>query len=275
MKFKHNKRRNTAFLYEALIKELTKASIRENAEQQKQIVKVLKEFFHKGSTLAQELELYKTLYNTTNIREKQAEKILSEVKKVFLALNRGEIYKQQSRLISRINKSISSSVFNNFVPNYKSIATISQIFNKSAPIKSKIMLEGQIINMMTSRVGNLEESNNAKLNNTTIKLFSKKFNSVYEDLFKEQKELLSKFVSSFKDNGLELKIFLNEELGRLKKELNSATTAQTIKEDTELQKKTKKVLKLLDDFSGQYINENMLKRVLSVQKLVREIKTDG
>tara|TARA_Y100000034_G_scaffold107919_1_gene137902 strand:- start:1225 stop:2052 length:828 start_codon:yes stop_codon:yes gene_type:complete len=275
MKFKHNKRRNTAFLYEALIKELTKASIRENAEQQKQIVKVLKEFFHKGSTLAQELELYKTLYNTTNIREKQAEKILSEVKKVFLALNRGEIYKQQSRLISRINKGISPSVFNNFVPNYKSIATISQIFNKSAPIKSKIMLEGQIINMMTSRVGNLEESNNAKLNNTTIKLFSKKFNSVYEDLFKEQKELLSKFVSSFKDNGLELKIFLNEELGRLKKELNSATTAQTIKEDTELQKKTKKVLKLLDDFSGQYINENMLKRVLSVQKLVREIKTDG
>ncbi len=136
MKFKHNKRRNTAFLYEALIKELTKASIRENAEQQKQIVKVLKEFFHKGSTLAQELELYKTLYNTTNIREKQAEKILSEVKKVFLALNRGEIYKQQSRLISRINKSISSNVFNNFVPNYKSIATISQIFNKSAPIKS-------------------------------------------------------------------------------------------------------------------------------------------
>ena len=275
MKFKHNKRRNTAFLYEALIKELTKASIRENTEQQKQIVKVLKEFFYKGSTLAQELELYKALYSTTNIREKQAEKILSEVKKVFLALNRGEIYKQQSQLISRINKGISPSVFNNFVPNYRSIATISQIFNKSAPIKSKIMLEGQIINMMTSAPGNLEESNNAKLNNTTIKLFSKKFNSVYEDLFKEQKELLSKFVSSFKDNGLELKIFLNEELARLKKELNSAAASPTLKEDTELQKKTKKVLKLLDDFSGQYINENMLKRVLSVQKLVREIKTDG
>mgnify|MGYP003626543872 FL=1 len=275
MKFKHNKRRNTAFLYEALIKELTKASIRENTEQQKQIVKVLKEFFYKGSTLAQELELYKTLYSTTNIREKQAEKILSEVKKVFMALNRGEIYKQQSQLISRINKGISPNVFNNFVPNYRSIATISQIFNKSAPIKSKIMLEGQIINMMTSAPGNLEESNNAKLNNTTIKLFSKKFNSVYEDLFKEQKELLSKFVSSFKDNGLELKIFLNEELARLKKELNSAANAPTLKEDTELQKKTKKVLKLLDDFSGQYINENMLKRVLSVQKLVREIKTDG
>tara|TARA_R110000824_G_scaffold225727_3_gene413433 strand:- start:968 stop:1795 length:828 start_codon:yes stop_codon:yes gene_type:complete len=275
MKFKHNKRRNTAFLYEALIKELTKASIRENTEQQKQIVKVLKEFFYKGSTLAQELELYKALYSTTNIREKQAEKILSEVKKVFMALNRGEIYKQQSQLISRINKGISPSVFNNFVPNYRSIATISQIFNKSAPIKSKIMLEGQIINMMTSAPGNLEESNNAKLNNTTIKLFSKKFNSVYEDLFKEQKELLSKFVSSFKDNGLELKIFLNEELARLKKELNSAAAGPTLKEDTELQKKTKKVLKLLDDFSGQYINENMLKRVLSVQKLVREIKTDG
>jgi len=275
MKFKHNKRRNTAFLYEALIKELTKVSIRENAEKQKQIVGVLKEFFYKGTILAQELELYKSLYDTTNIKEKQAEKILSEVKKVFFALNHSEIYKQQSRLISRINKGISPRVFNNYVPNYKSIATIAQIFSKEVPIKNKVLLEGQIINKMTFNAHALKESNDIKLNNAAIRLFSKKFNSVYGDLFKEQKDLLSKFVSSFKDNGLELKIFLNEEIGRLKKELNNSFGAPSIKEDTELQKKTEKVLKLLDDFSGQYINESMLKKILNVQKLVREINTDG
>ena len=47
----------------------------------------MKEFFRKVAILAQELELYKTLYNTTNVKEKQAEKILAEVKKVFFALD--------------------------------------------------------------------------------------------------------------------------------------------------------------------------------------------
>ena len=275
MKFKHNKRRNTAFLYEALIRELTKASIRENNEKQQQVVKVLKEFFRKGDILAQELELYKTLYNTTNVKEKQAEKILAEVKKVFFALDHNEIYKQQSRLISKINKGISPKVFNNYVPNYKSIATIAQIFNKKMPIKNKVLLEGQIINKMAYGATTLKESASPKLNNATLKLFSKKFNSVYGELLGEQKELLSKFVSSFKDNGLELKMFLNEEIGRLKKELNNSLDEPLIKEDAELQKKTEEVLKLLDNFSGQYINEDMLKKILNVQKLVREINTDG
>ena len=275
MKFKHNKRRNTAFLYEALIRELTKASIRENNEKQQQVVKVLKEFFRKGAILAQELELYKTLYNTTNVKEKQAEKILAEVKKVFFALDHNEIYKQQSRLISKINKGISPKVFNNYVPNYKSIATIAQIFNKKMPIKNKVLLEGQIINKMAYGATTLKESASPKLNNATLKLFSKKFNSVYGELLGEQKELLSKFVSSFKDNGLELKMFLNEEIGRLKKELNNSLDEPLIKEDAELQKKTEEVLKLLDNFSGQYINEDMLKKILNVQKLVREINTDG
>ena len=275
MKFKHNKRRNTAFLYEALIRELTKASIRENNEKQQQVVEILKEFFKKGTVLSQELELYKTLYNTTNIKEKQAEKILSEVKKVFFALNHDNIYKQQSRLINKINKDISPAVFNNYVPNYKSIATIAQIFNKSAPIKNKVLLEGQIINKMSSRVESLKEDNDVKLNNTTVRLFSKKFNSAYDGLLSEQKKLLSKYVSSFKDNGLELKIFLNEEIGRLKNTLNNSLNQQTIKGDEELKEKTKRVISVLDNFSGQYIDENMLKKVLNIQKLVGEINTDG
>ena len=143
------------------------------------------------------------------------------------------------------------------------------------PIKNKVLLEGQIINKMAYGATTLKESASPKLNNATLKLFSKKFNSVYGELLGEQKELLSKFVSSFKDNGLELKMFLNEEIGRLKKELNNSLDEPLIKEDAELQKKTEEVLKLLDNFSGQYINEDMLKKILNVQKLVREINTDG
>ena len=44
----HNKKRNTAFLYECLIRELTKAIIKENKEQQRVVKSILKEFFLTG-----------------------------------------------------------------------------------------------------------------------------------------------------------------------------------------------------------------------------------
>ena len=39
MKLKHNKKRNTAFVYEALIKEATSALLKNNAEKREKIVK--------------------------------------------------------------------------------------------------------------------------------------------------------------------------------------------------------------------------------------------
>ena len=56
---KHNKKRNTAFLYECLIKELTKAIVREDKKRQFITKKVIKEFFNKNSELRKELNLYK------------------------------------------------------------------------------------------------------------------------------------------------------------------------------------------------------------------------
>ena len=58
---KHNKKRNTAFLYECLIRELTKAILKEDKQGQKKVKALLREFFTKGKVLAKELDLYKSL----------------------------------------------------------------------------------------------------------------------------------------------------------------------------------------------------------------------
>ena len=58
------------------------------------------------------------------------------------------------------------------------------------------------------------------MDNLVYKTFANKFNKEYSTgLIKEQKELLAKFISSFSNNGLDLKFYLNEEIGRLKKEV--------------------------------------------------------
>ena len=63
---------------------------------------------------------------------------------------------------------------------------------------------------------------------------------------------MTKYISSFIDNGIELKVFLNEELGRLKKVVTESMTMEEVKNDEEMSEKTKKVLEIIDDFNDFY-----------------------
>ena len=269
-KLKHNKRRNTAFLFEALVKELTKATIKVEVPRKKKIAATLQEFFKKGTVLGKELELYKSLYESRSLTKEQAEKILAEVKRVYSTLDRGSAFAAQSQLISKINKNIGPDVFDNFVPNYKSIASIAQLFDKKNTIKSRVLMETRILKHMTSKQVQQKESE-MKLSNTELRMFSKNFNSTYNNLLEEQKKLLSKYISSFDDNGLELKVYLNEEISRLREVIKESLGLEEIKNDPSMIKKTKDVLKTLDNFKGQFISEGVLKKVLKIQDLAKEI----
>ena len=62
MRLKHNKKRNTAFVYETLVRELTESVVKNNKNKQNKIVSIIKEHFTDDSTLREELELYKSIY---------------------------------------------------------------------------------------------------------------------------------------------------------------------------------------------------------------------
>jgi len=110
------------------------------------------------------------------------------------------------------------------------------------------------------------------VDNLTYRQFVGKFNEKYDDkLLKEQKDLLTYYVTSFSDNSLQLKIFLNEEIDRLKKKLGEAKQTSCIKEDEDMINKTEKIISRLQGFSKQTINENVLLTVLKTQSLVQEI----
>ena len=77
---------------------------------------------------------------------------------------------------------------------------------------------------------------------------------------------------SFSDNGLDLNIYLNEELGRLKNVLFESNNVKEILEDTEMLEKSKTVLSILESFKEQPVSVDMIKKVLRVQNLAREIQ---
>ena len=271
-RLKHNKKRNTAFLFETLVKELTKASINNDEKRRSSITSILKKHFKKGEVLYRELDLYRSVNEALDTDRATAERILSEAKTFYSMIPQKDVFSAQTELIDDINKEVGDDVYGNFVPNYKNLATLDQIFNSNLNMKDRVLLENKIIYNMIAE--NERPDQMQHISNLTYKTFTKKFNEAYSDsLHKEQKELLSKYVLSFVDNGLELKVYLNEELERLKKEVKESQELEEVKEDENMIQNTEKVLDLIDSFSKEQLDEAQIRKVLKIQELVREVKS--
>jgi len=266
----HNKKRNTAFLYEILLKEGTKAAIDKNLSRAKLIKNIIFEHFNNSTELFKELQLYKTL-KENSIEKEYAERFLKEVEARYEKLNKLKLFNEQTSLINKINKYISPQIFETFVSNYKDLATIAQVFNPKTSIKEKILLEKNII----AKISILNEHTDKKLetiDNLLFKTFSKKFNDKYSNLLSEQKQLLSKYINCLSENSIEFKIYLNEELTRLKETVSNSLNSPEIKEDESMINKTKETLNFLDSFKQiKDLNQDMLQKILKIQQFVHEV----
>ena len=149
MKFKHNKKRNTAFLFEALIKEMAKSVVSNDTERQNKIARIVKRHFQKRGVLYKDLQTYKVLIDLREAEETFARRILAEVRRDRQKINTTRVFTEQSKLIKKINVELGRDVYANFVPNYKSMATIAQLFSDSLSPKEKVLLEDRILEEMT------------------------------------------------------------------------------------------------------------------------------
>tara|TARA_R110002020_G_scaffold1827_1_gene8383 strand:- start:485 stop:1315 length:831 start_codon:yes stop_codon:yes gene_type:complete len=273
MKNRHNKKRNTAFVFEALSREATVAIIKGDAKRKEKVVSIVRKYFTGDSILKKDLECYRSLYENQNLDEQTSQKILEAVKVSKRLIDPDGLFKQQTEIINDINKELTPATFNNFVPNYKSLATIAKMFNTSSP-KESVILELRVVNSM---LGKAETPTMQPIDSITFATFTKKFNSKYSDvLLQEQKELLNHYISSFGSDDLESKIYLNRELTRLKESLEKATEVEEVANDPEMIKKTKLVKERLQNLSSATtLNEATLFTILKTQELVKEIHNDA
>ena len=272
-KFKHNKKRNSAFLYEILIQQLTKAVLSKNEKIQNEITLLIKESFSRDSMMYRELKLYRAISHTKNVGIITAEKIMNEVKICHKEIDKKQLVSEQNKIARKIRKLLSDEVFSNFVPNYKDLASISQIFNQKTPIKSKILLENELVGKMSITQ---EKNKMVPIDNIVYKSFAKRFNDEYKNsLLTEQKTLLNKFITSFHNNGIELKAYLNEEIGRLKKELKKSLMKEEFVVDQQMSDNARKVLSLLESYKEKMPDKEMVHEVIKIQGLVQEINTSA
>ena len=267
-KIKHNKKRNTAFLYEALVRELTKATMKKNNEKKKTIVSIFKEFFKPRSPLARDLKLYQNILQTKVDDKRLAEKIVFESRLERSAIDNKDLFNEQSALISRINKELSPEVFTNFVPNYKDLATLHQIFNNPRiEAKQRVLLEEAVISGMI-----IEEQEQKQridhIDNIVYESFTKRFNESYEGLNTRQRDLLQAYIASVGDN-LEMKVYLDDEISNIKQELQESVELEIFPDQK------RELLDLVESFSDKEIGQQELTKILKIQQLLEESKEDA
>jgi hypothetical protein len=271
MRLRHNKKRNTAFLYELLVKQYAIASLQENKKLCSEIKETLASFFRAGKPLANELALYKNLYETNSIDGFTAMRLVQESYNAYQKLDEKELFNEQTKLINWINKNVGQDAFDTFVPNYKTLATISQIFGGETDVKQKVILERKLVGTLIERPQQQKKAELQPIDNlvyrTVVQNFNKKYN---ETLNESQRRLIESYVMSITDGGLQFQMRLNEEIQRIRETITTynSTNPQT-------SQKLNSVLELIETFRKAPINEQVLEKVLKLQALAQEITDNG
>ena len=271
MYMKHNKRRNTAFLFECLIREMTVASMNEDVERAKEIKNLVKSYFSKSKILGKELELYEALYETTGIDLFTAEKLVHTVRVAHLDLDKKEIFEEQTMLIDIINKKIGKKVYSNFVPNYKQIATINQMFNEKTSIKNRVLLERTILKSLVDPPVK-QENKLENIDNLVYEKFVDNYNEAYEDLLQEQKDLLKYHILSFTNDGVDFKLFVDKEMNRIKNVLDECRNISEIKNDKLMSENYELVVEKVDQLMTEEVSDDLVMDIMKLQKLAHEVQ---
>ena len=96
MRPKHNKKRNTAFVYESLVKEATVAILKNDYERRDKVVNIIKKHFNRDSLLRKDLEIYQSLYENQSLDKNTSTRILTEAKLASRLLDTEGIFVKQS-----------------------------------------------------------------------------------------------------------------------------------------------------------------------------------
>lgn len=271
-KMTHNKKRNTAFLFEALVKEQVECVLKKNDKKAKLIEATIKRFFSPNSVLGKELELYSALSESKCLSNELAERLLNSAKASRQNINDSIIFAEQSKLIHFINKTFGDKVYEHFIPSYRVLATINGVFNSKLPLKQRVVMEQKVKDWMTQKPEEQIDNLPQEIDTIVFQQYIKNFNEKYSNLLDEQKQLLSNYILYEFGSEFDFKIFLNEECSRLLKVISNEVN--NVK-DVELKNNINECITNLKNISFKHIDETLVYSIMKYQELAREIKNEN
>ena len=281
MKIKHSKYKNTGILFELLVRQITADTLKGGDSP---AIDILKEYFVKTS-LGREYKLYESILKSKVLNEGRANIVISTILENSQKFNRSSLRKQKYNLINEIKKHYNLDIFFGAkIKNYKELAslyTLIEGYNSKEASDSQQIIDNKItlLEHLTKQEVNTDNVKEDVLNEfktydkdlriLTYKVLLEKFNSKYENLSTEQKQVLKEFINSV-DSTPGLREFYNSKINDLQATLNEE--AKNIK-DKATQIKIQEVAKYLVelDKTAKVSNDNLVD-LLQYYELVKEIK---
>ncbi len=282
MKVKHSKFKNTAILFELLVKQITQEVLSNSTKNISE--KIIKEFFSSNKELAKELKLYNQIVKEKYSSIDDAKLFLEEVSKERTKLDENKLNKEKYNLIKTIKESYDLDKFlSSNLQNYKLLASVYKVFEaktmgRKVEIRDFIDSNNTILEHITHKkisskqADNLYESfrqQSEDLRLLTYKLLIENFNKKYSNLDDSQKGLLREFINNVTNTSTFPK-FIEEEtkkvLANLVKESKSITDKVT-------KIKISEMIKLYK--SDKFLKENQEKQVsvlMLTYELLKEVK---
>lgn len=282
MKVKHSKFKNTAILFELLVKQITQEVLSNSTKNVSE--KIIKEFFSSNKELAKELKLYNQIVKEKYSSIDDAKLFLEEVSKERVKLDENKLNKEKYNLIKTIKESYDLDKFlSSNLQNYKLLASVYKVFETKTLgrkveirdfIDSNNTILEHIVNkrIATKPADKLYESfkqQSEDLRLLTYKLLIENFNKKYSNLDDSQKGLLREFINNVTNTSTFPK-FIEEETKKV--------LANLVKESKGINDKVTKIkisemIKLYK--SDKFLKENQEKQVsvlMLTYELLKEVK---
>ncbi len=223
-KIKHSKFKNTGFIFELLVRQVTSEILTSNKSVAE---KILKEFYSSKKELSKELKLYQYLINEKYNSESKAEQFINTICEARKRLDEKKLMKEKYSLIKSIKETYNIDDFiKSPVSNYKLLASIYKIFEVISTdeqyeptdvVNSRFTITENIIN---SSIQNKNEKykdavleqykkQDEDLRAVSYKLLVESFNNKYKNLTLQQKSLLREYINNINNTGK-----LNEYVGK-------------------------------------------------------------
>jgi len=284
-KIKHSKFKNTGFIFELLVRQITSEIM---SSDNSVAEKILKENFNSKKELSKELKLYQYLSNEKYNSESKAEQFINTICEARKRLDEKKLIKEKYNLIKQLKETYNIDEFiKSPVSNYKTLASIYKIFEVTSTeeqydptdiVSCRFTIAENIINTSIqnkdSKIKNavLEEykKQDEDLRAISYKFLVENFNKKYKNLTSDQKGLLREYINNINNTG-KLNSYVSEEVSKLVgglKEVGSKITDKVTK--IKLAETIANIRKIK---SAKRVKEEHLSAMMMTYELLGELKS--
>ena len=283
-KIKHSKFKNTGFIFELLVRQIT-AEVMSSSKSIAE--KLLKEHFNSKQELSKELKLYQYLINEKYNSESKAEQFINTILEARKKIDEKKLTKEKYNLIKEIKETYDLDEFiKSPISNYKTLASIYKIFETVVTdtqyeptdiVSARFTIAENIIN---SSIQNkdvklkdavLEEyrKQDEDLRAVSYKLLVESFNNKYSNLTNDQKGLLREYINNINNTG-KLSEYVSNEITKLVEGLKEV--GSKISDKVTKIKLAETIANIKKIKSAKKIKEQHLSAMMMTYELLKELK---